>query len=680
MAYDGRDRILLRFDLAASIPQEAVVTEASLELYASYSEYPAVTTDVGVYEVLRLWTESGATWTHATADATWQEAGCQGSADRSSEYLGLASLDTTSPWQLWGDTQLTSLVQRWVSDPVHNYGVVLLSLPLQEYQFWTMYSSQMGSGSEPLRPRLTVSYYIPVPSPTPSLTNTPVPSATPVATETATPIVSAAVVSGAAWRDDNRNGQVDSGEPPMPGVTVILKDSGYVELNRRVTIGDGSYEFSDLTHGSYVLTKEDLVGWSSTWPSGGVYAFYLADGQRLTGMNFGFSAAITPTPTTAPTHSATPTATPTATATTTLMWTPTQTPIGTISPTAQASVTATRTPTLVRTSTPTTSPTPTSTPIGNLQDPVPIVCQETYSGNTTGRPSMIGDYGACGASGWWGPEIVYRFEAGYALDSLGISLNTTADVYLLMLSSDNPASCLAWGRSVGVQSVAAGVTYYVVVDGSEPGDYTMTVYCYPPPVTTPTATRTATATGGPSPTPTKTATPGGPSRIYLPIIDKPRLEFLVDCGAAANYLDPSTAELWLADRVYTAGGWGYVGYANAWSTNRDIVGGPPSMMPLYQTVRYGYAFGYQFEVPSGNYDVDLHFAEIFHDKAGRRVFDVILEGQTVLEDLDIFAATGGQLRSLVRSFVVTVNDGQLDLVLDSVVDLAMINAIRVTKQ
>jgi hypothetical protein len=705
LAYDARDRILLRFDLAGQIPQQAVVTDAWLELFAYYSEYPSAATDVGLYEVLRPWTESGATWIRATADASWQQIGCAGPADRSSTYTAVARFSTTPSWQVWHNTPLADLVQNWVSDPAHNYGVILLSLSPLDRQFWVLYSSQVGT--EPgLRPRLIVSYYVPVPTPTattiPTSTRTPTPSITPTPsnTPTSTQVVTTAVVSGVAWWDQNANRQRDAGEPPMSGVTVILKNSQNVELGRRVTATDGSYEFANLTQGSYLLTKEDPVGYGSTWPSTGAYAFYLAGGQRLTGMDFGFAplttATLTATPTRTPTltatstglptttSTATPTLTPAATATVTLTGTATSIATATTTLTPMATRTSTRTPTgtstLVPTVTPTLSPTAVGTPGGSLENPIPIACEQAYSGSTVGQASVISDYGSCGG-GMWGPETVYSFHAGYTLDWLGISVDTPADLAVFVLTSANPATCFSSGGSVVVPSIAQGVTLYIVVDGSESGSYTLDVHCHPLPVTTPTVTptRTATATTGPSPTPTKTVTPGGPSKIYLPIMSKPGIEFLVDCGAAVDYLD-STSRLWLADRAYTDGSWGYVGYSDTWSTNQDIVVDTPGLMRLYQTVRFGDAFGYQFDVPNGQYEVELYFAEVFHNAAGQRVFDVILEGQTKLHDYDIFAAAGGKLQSVVESFAITVTDGQLDLILDTKVDLAMINAIRVTRQ
>ena len=691
MSYDHRHRILLRFDLSGYIPPQAEVLSARLELYAYYREYPSVSTDVGVYEVLRPWTESGATWRNAAAGENWEEAGCQGINDRSWERIVLYRFRVVNDWQVWENTDLRDLVDRWVSNPSSNYGVVLLGLSPNDRQFWTLCASQYPAqpGAAALRPKLRVSYSLPTPTETPTITptptHTPTPSLTPIPTRTPTPteIVTTASVAGVAWRDHNNNRLHDPDEPPIPGVTVVLRDPAHLELDRRVTLDDGSYKFAGLAEGSYLLTKEDPPGYTSTWPPGGVYAFYLTSAQRLTGMDLGFFPLPTATPTPTPTQSATPTATSTATPSATPTRTPTPTytatPTATITPTPLATGTPTPTSTITPTPTHTLTPTPKGTPAGNLQDPIPVRCEEIFSASTADHASVTHNYGACG-TGMVGPETVYTFQSSYALDWLSISLDTTGDLTLFVLSSANPMACFSSGGSVVVPGVAAGVTYYIVVDGSEAGGYSMELHCLPPPVSTPTLTPTPTATPtlGPSPTPTDTRIPGGPSKIYLPIVAKPRIEYFVDCGADTDYLDTSD-RLWRADRTYTDGGWGYVGYADPYATTSNI-SNATGLVKVYQTARYGDAFGYQFDLPNGEYDVELHFAELYHKVAGRRVFDVMIEGQTKLDDLDIRAAAGDWFRAYVRSFTITVTDGQLDVVLDAVVDNAIINAIKISKQ
>lgn len=92
--------------------------------------------------------------------------------------------------------------------------------------------------------------------------------------------------------------------------------------------------------------------------------------------------------------------------------------------------------------------------------------------------------------------------------------------------------------------------------------------------------------------------------------------------------------------------------------------------PLYQTEHNHSSqpdFEYQIPIANGNYDVVLHFAEIFWGATdgspggvGSRVFDVSIEGALVLDDYDIIADVGSET-SVAKTFTVTVNDGYLSL-------------------
>jgi len=80
---------------------------------------------------------------------------------------------------------------------------------------------------------------------------------------------------------------------------------------------------------------------------------------------------------------------------------------------------------------------------------------------------------------------------------------------------------------------------------------------------------------------------------------------------------------------------------------------------LYDSFREG-AFSYHVPVPSGRYRVTLHFEEPAADKAGVREFDVLANGVTALKDFDIYAAAGGKLKGVVRSFdAISHGDGVL---------------------
>ena len=66
------------------------------------------------------------------------------------------------------------------------------------------------------------------------------------------------------------------------------------------------------------------------------------------------------------------------------------------------------------------------------------------------------------------------------------------------------------------------------------------------------------------------------------------------------------------------------------------------------------------------YRVRLHFAEPDNASPGKRVFDVLIEGEKVLENFDVFKEAGGRNRSLVRTFEdVEVDDGKVTLAFTS---------------
>ena len=87
---------------------------------------------------------------------------------------------------------------------------------------------------------------------------------------------------------------------------------------------------------------------------------------------------------------------------------------------------------------------------------------------------------------------------------------------------------------------------------------------------------------------------------------------------------------------------------------------------------------YSFNVPTGNYTVNLHFADVFDGTAGigLRVFDVVIEDELVLDDLDIYREVGHDA-ALVESFSVAVTDGQLNLEFLHEIENPIISAIEI---
>jgi predicted esterase len=99
---------------------------------------------------------------------------------------------------------------------------------------------------------------------------------------------------------------------------------------------------------------------------------------------------------------------------------------------------------------------------------------------------------------------------------------------------------------------------------------------------------------------------------------------------------------------------------------------------LYNNWRFG-NFAYHIPVFEGAYTVELLFADTYNSAAGQRIFDVAIEGTTVLNDFDIIASVGVDTAT-VRRFDVNVSDGMLDIVFtNGSIGSARIDAIRVIR-
>jgi len=98
---------------------------------------------------------------------------------------------------------------------------------------------------------------------------------------------------------------------------------------------------------------------------------------------------------------------------------------------------------------------------------------------------------------------------------------------------------------------------------------------------------------------------------------------------------------------------------------------------LYHSERYG-AFGYDIPLANGTYIVTLQFAETYWTGDNQRVFDVLAEGQTVVNDLDIHKTVGFNAAYTVDVPVV-LEDGILNLAFSAGVDKPTISAIAIAQ-
>lgn len=157
----------------------------------------------------------------------------------------------------------------------------------------------------------------------------------------------------------------------------------------------------------------------------------------------------------------------------------------------------------------------------------------------------------------------------------------------------------------------------------------------------------------------------------------PKHQVAVDVGATRGLVD-AAGDSWTADRKYAQGGHGYVATRNrTHSTSRTIKG--TDDQALFRTARED-MLEYRFDnVPAGTYTIELGFADTRSTNIGRRVFDVLAEGQLVLPALDL-ALEAGTYTAVSRQYTVQVTDGQLNLRFATRVGSPIVNAIRVSER
>ncbi len=164
---------LIRFDLAP-LPAGAVVTSAVLSLNATYRQDDATLT-IAVYRLKREWAAGQATWELAAAGQPWSVPGANGSGtDRAISPSVQVPASATG----WIDFDLTSLVSKWHTGELANFGILLRAEGTSGPAGKSLYSFvDSSSGASASRPKLTITYELDATS-TPTRTSTATPSAT----------------------------------------------------------------------------------------------------------------------------------------------------------------------------------------------------------------------------------------------------------------------------------------------------------------------------------------------------------------------------------------------------------------------------------------------------------------------------------------------------------------------
>ena len=133
-----------------------------------------------------------------------------------------------------------------------------------------------------------------------------------------------------------------------------------------------------------------------------------------------------------------------------------------------------------------------------------------------------------------------------------------------------------------------------------------------------------------------------------------------------DYLDRQ-GRIWQADKYFTSS----KTFSRPVSVNNTVEDN------LFQTERFGRDFSYDIPLENGNYDVKLHFAEIYFHSEDRRIFDIAVETELIEDDLDLVAEVGAATSLVLELNDIAINDGRLNLNFDASVNNAKISAIEI---
>ena len=190
----------------------------------------------------------------------------------------------------------------------------------------------------------------------------------------------------------------------------------------------------------------------------------------------------------------------------------------------------------------------------------------------------------------------------------------------------------------------------------------------PPGTQTPLPTWTQTPdphTGTPTFTPTAI-----PTGVYVKRIN-----------ANGPTMTDSSGNTWLADQPYVPGSFGWAQGTMLVTGNCSLQGVPSSDNILWQPIRYGSTVEYRFDVPQPDtYHVVLYYSECFHAYGENRTFATVLETTQVdqFNLVTLGVSPDGKRWPVVKGYDIAVTDGTLNIILNSVVDNAIVSAIQVS--
>lgn len=166
------------------------------------------------------------------------------------------------------------------------------------------------------------------------------------------------------------------------------------------------------------------------------------------------------------------------------------------------------------------------------------------------------------------------------------------------------------------------------------------------------------------------------------------MELAVNVGSNCSYTSPVSRLTWVEDREYTPGSWGRIGGKDK-SYTSEIKGTEDN--PLFQTEARNIK-GYRFDVPDGEYELELGFADnslngpglaylLDHKESGENessTFAIKVNGELIEPSLTP-SSDNGYSFPIIRRYIVNSTGNALNIEFLPISGEPFLNSIKIRK-
>lgn len=127
----------------------------------------------------------------------------------------------------------------------------------------------------------------------------------------------------------------------------------------------------------------------------------------------------------------------------------------------------------------------------------------------------------------------------------------------------------------------------------------------------------------------------------------------VNLGSNCYYVNEKKGMVWMPDKKYEPGSFGYLG-GKYFYRNKTWIGWDGDLFNTDQDALFHTCIdsitGYRFDLAPGEYEAELLFAEPSWDKNFTRVFDILVNGELLIKDFEIKKAAESPWNPIVKKF------------------------------